>query len=74
LDDSVPAMTLHWPSHALFAFLLTALFALGLTAVAEGLLLWRLADPGPLAFLPLVLLLAILFAGAAKTKNARRRR
>ena len=67
-------MTLHWPAHTLFAFLVTALFALGLTALTEALLLWRLADPGPLALLPLVLLLAILFAGAAKTKNARRRR
>ena len=67
-------MTLHWPSHALFAFLLTAHSALGLTVVVEALLLWRFADPGPLAFLPLVLLLVILFAGAAKTESARRRR
>lgn len=67
-------MNLHWPAHTLFAFLLTALFALGLTALAEALLIWRFTDPGPLAFLPLVLLLVILFAGAAKTKNARRRR
>jgi hypothetical protein len=67
-------MNLHWPSHTLFAFLLTAFFALGLAAVTEALLLWRLVDPGPLALLPLPLMLLILFVGAAKTTNARRRR
>jgi len=67
-------MNLHWPTHTLFAFLLTAFFALGVTALAEALLLWRLVNPGPLAYLPLTLTLLVLFAGAAKTKNAQRRR
>lgn len=67
-------MTLHWPTHTLLAFLLTALFALGLAALAEALLLWRFVDPGSLALVPLPLMLLILFAGAAKTRKARRRR
>lgn len=67
-------MKLHWPTHTLLAFLLTALFALSLAALAEALLLWRFVDPGPIALLPLPLMLLILFAGAAKTRNARQRR
>ena len=67
-------MTLHWPRHTFFAFLVTAFFALGLAALAEALLLWRLVDPGPLALLPLPLMLLVLFAGAQKTRNAQRRR
>jgi len=67
-------MTLHWPRHTFFAFLLTAFLALVLAALAEGLLLWRLVDPGPLALLPLPLMLLVLFAGAQKTKNAQQRR